>query len=144
MQQEIELPLTQRLFAYHGLSIYLDKILLKFLEEMPDDICAYTHVTHAALFHTNAIDKTLVGSIQIIFRNQGEVKHSGVMALATLSAKGKTDVREAEMFSIVLQFLFDRVKGYIEKEKELDSSGNLFILPQYLYSPEDFSGTFPD
>jgi hypothetical protein len=88
MQQEIALPLTQRLFEYQGVSIYADTLVLKFLEEIPADICTYTHVTHAVLFRTNAIDKTLVGSIQILFRDQGEAKDFGIMRRLHLAQKG--------------------------------------------------------
>jgi hypothetical protein len=138
------IPFENPRIHFQGLSIYIDQMAIEILGKMPDGICPFTSVTHLALFHHSATDKTLVGDVHIIFRSQGEDQNFGIMTMAKLSAKGGIEYSEANIFAIVVQYLFDWTNKYVNEINLLDNKGGKFIVPVYPYSAAHFEQAFPD
>ena len=138
------IPFENPRIPYQGLSIYIDQMAVDILGKMPDGICPFTNVTHLALFHNSATDKTLVGDVHLIFRSQGEDKNFGIMTMAKLSAKGGIEYSEANIFAIVVQYLFEWTTEYVNKTELFDNKGGIFIVPAYHYSAAHFEQALPD
>lgn len=136
--------IENRRVEYEGVSIYIDKIEIEMLVKMNEDFCPLTHVTQSALFHHTTEDKTLVGDVHVFFRSQGEDKSFGMLVAFKLSAKGAKTYLEAEIFTIVVQYIFKWTIEYIKENNIVDTLQSPFIVPEFLYSKSYFDISFPD
>ncbi|HEY1872362.1 MAG TPA: hypothetical protein VGG71_14965 [Chitinophagaceae bacterium] len=127
---------------FEDVSIYIHEITLRLFSEDGIDLenrfSASTDVWHAMVVHHKAQGRELVGDIHILFRNQGNDFRSCIMLMGTMSAYSDTDNNPRSIFAKLIQFLFDWMKSYSKEIGVRDNNKELFVLPKFGYSKDDF------
>ena len=128
---------------FEDVSIYVHELKLQLFTEDGSDpnnrLSAYTNVWHKMSVFEQTNGKEVMGDLSILFRNQGNDFNSCIMLLGVISASSPSDRNPRSIFCKLIQYLFDWMKDYAKENNVRDVKGNLFILPEFGYSKDDFT-----
>ena len=128
---------------FEGLSIYLHKVqtnlFYEVVEQSSDRLSAYSDVyTFHTVTHQHQQGKSIVGDIQVMFRNQGENFDLCLFVITTVSASSPTDSSGRSVFNKLIQYLFEWAEKYVKDNDIKDNNGKPFVMPKFGYSADMF------
>ncbi len=108
------------------------------------EISPYTSIWHNMTINLTTQIKTLNGNVFIIFRNQSEDNRMAIFLEGRFFAEGNVQLRSANIFAKLIQYLFVWTLNYVKENEVLDKDAKLFTMPSYLYSQDQFETVFSE
>lgn len=130
---------------FEDVSIYVHKMKTNLFYEVVGDsadrLSGYTGVwTFHNVTHEFQQGKSIIGDIQVLFRNQGENFNLCLFLITTVSASSPIDKSGRSVFCKLIQYLFDWTNEYVKNKDIKDNTGKPFIMPSFGYSKDMFTG----
>ena len=137
---------------YEDLAIIIRKLQIEYFDELPVAVSAEpVALTRIVLdnlpvgMNMTYNSKELTGEFHIIFKNQkGNEKSELIMWVAFSITTHDKLSKSANMFCKFIQYLFGFTNDYVRSENVVDKDGELFVLPEFLYSTASFENDFID
>jgi len=128
---------------FEDVSIYIHELNISLVRDFDNNLSGYTNVWEGITPHYKHDGCEFVGNVHILFRNQGNDFSSCLMTFYVLSASSDIDKSHRSVFAKTIQCLFEWMKKYCDENLVMDSSGNLFVLPEFGFPKDVFRG-IPD
>jgi hypothetical protein len=88
-------------------------------------------------------ERNLMGTILLQFFNFGQDINLSLVLYGIGIVKASENTKSADTFCKLLKYLFIWMNDYVEKNEIKDKNEKPFIVPEFLYSKENFEGVFP-
>lgn len=133
---------------FENLDIYISKIDVERIDNVIDEAfprnTPFTGVWHNTNVHFyKPLEKEIVGKIFLMLKNQTNGSKSALWVDVQFLVSANND-STSSMICKFIQYLFDWTIKYVEKYNVIDINGSHFLVPEFLYSREQFINSFPD
>jgi hypothetical protein len=133
---------------FEDLEIHVHKAKIEIMKQVNNEAFdkppAYTTIWEDILpYHVND-EKSLVGRLFIMFRNQGNDFDLALWLEVKLVVRAPATSEMAAIVCKLVQFLFKWMNDYNYNNEIKDKNGERFIVPDFLYSTSHFKPHFPD
>ena len=85
-------------------------------------------------------DMGLAGRVMLCMRNQKDKDDTILFITFNLNAKAVNDTNKPHVFTKVLQYLFEVIKGKTDSKQIMAKEEGEFIIPDFAYSESHFEG----
>lgn len=129
---------------FENLTIHVQNMIFESFNETEskEDSTAFTNVWEDLKVYNMVTYITMVGKVYVMFRDQLDRDNKAIFITAQISLKADDELDAANVFTKLLQYLFEWTTKYVLDHGIVGNNNKPFMMPGFQYSRDRFANHF--